>query len=405
MRQDLSKATSWVAHIFGVLAIATFAFVGAAFAGLKASSVQLSGDSQKTEVRISIDQDPDLHWFLLRTPYRLVVELPETTFAIEPRSLKPLGLVDGVRYGKAAEGRSRIIFTSRKPFSVERVEIESGADKDGYSLAVSLAASSDSAFQSAMSEQVSATASIPARPDGDTTPVKPFTVVIDPGHGGFDGGAEGVSGTREKDITLAFSRELRDSLIQLPNFKVVMTRDSDMFLRLDDRVRVAQSNEADLFISIHADSIRYTGLRGATVYTGSDQASDADSQALADRENLVDQIGSASLPEENQEVTDILFDFVRRETQDYSWRVAKDLVGSLSQTIGVINNPHRHARFRVLRAPDVPSVLVELGYLSNADDESSLLDPQWRAKAVGSIATAVEKFAERKGVSTAQTER
>ncbi len=371
----------------------------------KATNFGASGDSERTIVEIALDQDPDLHWFLLSGPYRLVIELPETTFAFEPRSLKPVGLVNGIRYGKAAEGRSRIILTSRKPFNVEKVDVEQDSDGEGYKLTIAVEKSTDSAFQAAMTEQASSTSAIQAQPAPDSESAKPFTVVLDPGHGGFDGGAEGVSGTNEKDITLAFAQELKARLASEPNFKVVMTRDSDEFLRLDDRVKVAQDNAADLFISIHADTIRFKGLRGATVYTGSERASDAESQALADRENLADQIGGAASAEESHEVADILFDFVRRETEDYSVHVAKDLVGELGKSVGVINNPHRHARFRVLRAPDVPSVLIELGYLSNAEDESSLRDPLWRAKAVNSIAAAVEKFAERKGIPAAQAER
>lgn len=389
----------------GVLFFFILAFASPVHALSKATNFDISGDSDRTTVEIALDQDPDLRWFLLSRPYRLVIEMPETAFAFQPGSLKSVGLVNGIRYGKAAEGRSRIILTGRKPFSVEKVDVQPNSEASGYTLNIDLQKSTDSAFQADMTEQASATSAIQPHSDALPEPVKPFTVVLDPGHGGFDGGAEGVSGTNEKDITLAFAQELKERLASTPNFKVVMTRETDVFLRLDDRVKVAQDNAADLFISIHADTIRFKGLRGATVYTGSERASDAESQALADRENLADQIGGVASIDESHEVADILFDFVRRETQDYSVHVAKDLVRELGKSVGVINNPHRHARFRVLRAPDVPSVLIELGYLSNVEDESSLLDPQWRAKAVDSIASAVEKFAERKGIPAAQAER
>jgi len=380
-------------------------FAGPANALSKATNFGIRGDSERTIVEIALDQDPDLRWFLLSSPYRLVIEMPETVFAFEAHSLKSVGLVNGIRYGKAAEGRSRIILTGRKPFSVQKIDVQPNSEAGGYKLSVDLQKSTDSAFQADMSEQASSTSAIQPQAATATESAKPFTVVLDPGHGGFDGGAEGVSGTNEKDITLAFAQELKARLASAPNFKVVMTRETDIFLRLDDRVKVAQDNAADLFISIHADTIRFKGLRGATVYTGSERASDAESQALADRENLADQIGGVASIDESHEVADILFDFVRRETQDYSVHVAKDLVRELGKSVGVINNPHRHARFRVLRAPDVPSVLIELGYLSNVEDESSLRDPQWRAKAVDSIAEAVEKFAKRKGIPAAQAER
>ncbi|MCB1453525.1 MAG: N-acetylmuramoyl-L-alanine amidase, partial [Rhizobiaceae bacterium] len=167
----------------------------------------------------------------------------------------------------------------------------------------------------------------------------------------------------------------------------------DTFLRLDERVRIARQHGANLFISVHADTIRYKGVRGATVYTVSDQASDAEAAALAARENLSDELAGLSIEDENHEVSDILMDLIRRETQSFSVRFARTLVGSLSDEIELIKNPHRHAGFRVLRAPDVPSVLLELGYLSNKDDEKQLLDPAWRLKAIDSVTAAIRSFA------------
>ena len=159
------------------------------------------------------------------------------------------------------------------------------------------------------------------------------------------------------------------------------------------RVAFARKHGAKLFISIHADTIRVKGLRGATVYTVSDQASDAESAALADRENLADQIGGIEIKDENQEVADILVDLIRRETHGFSVGFASTLLGELGNTVKLINNPHRHARFRVLRAPDVPSVLVELGYLSNAKDEAQLTSADWRGKIADSVVDAVDAFA------------
>ena len=174
---------------------------------------------------------------------------------------------------------------------------------------------------------------------------------------------------------------------------VHMTRTTDEFLRLDDRVRIAREKGADLFISIHADTIRFKDIRGATVYTVSDKASDAEAQALADRENLSDQLSGVDVGTENHEVADILVDLIRRETHTFSIRFARTLVGEMADSVGLINNPHRFAGFKVLKAPDVPSVLVELGYLSNAKDEEQLRNPEWRSKAVTSISNAIAAFA------------
>ena len=172
-----------------------------------------------------------------------------------------------------------------------------------------------------------------------------------------------------------------------------MTRDGDEFLRLDDRVRIARERGADLLVSIHADTISVKGLRGATVYTVSDKASDPEAEALAIRENLADQVAGIDMHDTDTEVADILVDLIRRETHSFSIRFARTLVGELSNSVGVINNPHRFAGFKVLKAPDVPSVLVELGYLSNPKDEQLLQDVGWRRKAAESIAKAVADFA------------
>jgi N-acetylmuramoyl-L-alanine amidase len=172
-----------------------------------------------------------------------------------------------------------------------------------------------------------------------------------------------------------------------------MTRDDDRFLPLDERVRNARQDNADLFISIHADTISIKGIRGATVYTVSDKASDAAAAAVATRENLSDDLAGVEITEANHDVADILVDLIRRETHSFSIRFARSLVGQLSNAIEMINHPHRFAGFRVLRAPDVPSVLIELGYLSNPKDEAELRDPKWRQKAVDSICKAIAQFA------------
>ena len=220
--------------------------------------------------------------------------------------------------------------------------------------------------------------------------------MIDPGHGGIDGGAEGAKGTVEKSITMAFALELKEKLAKNGSYDVFLTREKDEFLRLDERVRIARQHEADLFVSIHADTIRLKEIRGATVYTVSDKASDAEAAALAVRENLSDQLAGIEIEEENHEVADILVDLIRRETHSFSVRFARSLVGELSTAVELINNPHRSAGFKVLRAPDVPSVLVELGYLSNPKDEAQLCDPVWRSKAAERISAAIDLFAEGK---------
>lgn len=366
----------------------------------KARDFRMAGDATGMRVVLSFDREPDPHFMLLRGPARLVVDLPATNFLIDPASLKARGLIKNVRYGALDEGSSRLILTAKGPFAVDRFEVIPDEKGEGYRLAIDITATSDRKFEQALADQAATTGATTAAGKGDrigkppaAEPSKPFTIVIDAGHGGIDGGAEGVNGTIEKSITLAFALELRQKLLESGSYQVFMTRDTDIFLPLDERVRIARQHEADLFISIHADTISRKGIRGATVYTVADQASDAEAQATADRENLSDTLAGIEIKQDDHEVADILVDLIRRETHSYSVRFARSLVGKLSPAIELINNPHRSAGFKVLKAPDVPSVLVELGYLSNVQDEAQLRDPDWRAKAADRIIAAITSFA------------
>jgi N-acetylmuramoyl-L-alanine amidase len=368
---------------------------------VKAKHYKMAGDATKMRIVVDFDREPDPKWFLLRGPDRLVVDMPDTRLLFDPDDLKARGLVRNVRYGTIADGASRLVIFGKGPFLVEKLDVVKDEDGSGYRLAIDITAASAREFDAALADQalstgstVSAGKSTRVGTGPTSKPAHRFTVVIDPGHGGVDGGADGVTGAVEKDVTLAFARELRDQLADVGQYDVFMTRDSDIYLRLDDRVRIARQHEADLFISIHADTISVKSLRGATVYTVSDKASDPEAQALADRENLSDQFAGMEIKDDSQEVTDILIDLIRRETHSFSMSFAHTLVGQLSSTIGLINHPHREAGFRVLKAPDIPSVLVELGYLSNPKDEAQLLDQKWRDKAAKSIADAVALFAQ-----------
>ncbi len=366
---------------------------------LRATQFTIAGDATRVRLVLHFDREPPARWFLLRSPHRLVIDFPEAAFAIDPATLTSRGLVRDIRYGQIDAGRSRMIVGGKGPFKVEAFDVLKNETSPGYRLVVDLTAAGERQFEEALLLQADKTGST-AAPKGDrlgepatSTAPKRFTIVLDAGHGGIDGGAAGLTGTVEKDITLAFAFELKQSLDQSGRYATVMTREKDEFLRLDDRVRIARQAEADLFISIHADTIHARGVNGATVYTVSDRASDEDARALAERENLADQVAGIDVSDENRDVADILTDLVRRETHSFSLRFARSLVGELSTEIEMIKNPHRSAGFRVLRAPDVPSVLVELGYLSDAGDEMRLNDPEWRKKAIGSISSAIAAFA------------
>ena len=368
--------------------------------GLQVYEYLMAGDDSRMRILLHFDNKPDFSWFLLRSPHRLVVDLPQTEFAVDDESMEGRGLVSDVRYGSMAEDQSRIIFTLKGPFSIEDMTVLENENAPGYRLVLDLVSASETEFEKAMLERMdtaaSATVGAEAAAGKDSAAAEEdhrFTIAIDPGHGGIDGGARGSSGIEEKVITLAFGLELKRKLEEEGKYRVVLTRDRDVFLRLDERVRIAREKGADLLISIHADSIRLKNFRGSTIYTLSERASDSEAAATAARENLSDELAGLGAEETRNDVADILADLIRRETHAFSIQFARTLVGELSDTVQLVNNPLRSAGFRVLRAHDVPSVLLELGYLSNAQDEKLLRDAKWRERAASDIARAIEMFA------------
>jgi N-acetylmuramoyl-L-alanine amidase len=218
-------------------------------------------------------------------------------------------------------------------------------------------------------------------------------VVIDPGHGGVDPGTHGrSSGVVEKDVVLAFGRALAKRLRDTGRYDVYMTRDKDIFIPLRERVEIARAHKADLFISIHADSISKPDVRGMSVYTLSETASDKEAAALAKKENLSDAIAGIDFKGESPEVAGILIDLAQRETKNYSSRFAKSLVDYARHSTTLLDPTHRFAGFVVLKAPDVPSVLVELGFLTNRNDERQLTSAKWRNSVTASFVKAVDRY-------------
>ena len=219
-----------------------------------------------------------------------------------------------------------------------------------------------------------------------------WVVALDAGHGGQDPGAISLGGDHEKHITLAVARVLRSELQSSGRYKVVLTRSGDRFIRLRDRIAIARAAGADIFVSLHADSMPNYAVRGLSVYTLSEQASDAEAAALAERENKVDLIGGIRLAGETPEVTNILIDLIQRETMNESARFASLLVDELQQATTLLPRTHRFAGFAVLKAPDVPSVLIELGYLSNGTDERLLHSSEYRQRLAQGIARAIDRY-------------
>lgn len=371
-----------------------------------ASAARLAGDGKQTRFILDLDQTVTFRAGTLADPYRVVVDVPQLNFQLPAGTGTGRGLVKAFRYGLVMPGGSRIVFDLSGPAKIAKSYVLEAANGQPARLVIELEEVDRTAFvptlapenrpelRPAIADAPPATAAAAATPEAaqqkaDGRPI----VVIDPGHGGIDNGTQS-SGESEKNLVLAFSLALRERLEKTGKYRVVMTRDDDTFVPLNDRVKVARNLKAALFVSIHADALpRAEGdAQGATIYTLSDKASDAEAQRLADAENRADAIAGFNLTEEPTDVADILIDLTQRETRTFSSRFARLLMGEMKSTVRMHKHPLKSAGFRVLKAPDVPSVLVEIGYVSNKGDLEHLVSEGWRSRAVGSMAQAIDGF-------------
>jgi len=360
-----------------------------------AAAIDLMNEAAKATLTVALSRPIVARARVMERPDRVIVDLPEVSFHVAGETgRKRDGLVSSFRYGLFASGRSRMVIDLAQPALVSRIDVEPSGKDGSAVLVLELARTDKETFRRALSadSDADATPVAAAAPDGpkDRRPV----IVLDPGHGGVDPGAAAAGGMVEKEIVFAFAQKLKSKLEAQGRYRVLMTRDHDVFVALGERVRLAQRAGADLFISIHADTISGAGeVRGFTIYTGSERASDADSARLADRENRADAVAGmdvGDLPDED--VTDILKDLTLRETRAFSHTFATRLVGELDAVGRLNKNPHRQAGFRVLRAADVPSVLVELGYLSSRKDFDLLISDEWRDRSTAAMSAAVDRF-------------
>jgi N-acetylmuramoyl-L-alanine amidase len=375
-----------------------------------ASDVRVAGDEKRTRFILDLDRKIDLKAFALANPNRIVVDVPQITFQL-PAGVGEAsrGLVKAFRYGLVMPGGSRIVMDLKRPAKIEKAYVLDGENGQPPKLIVEMTATDRASFlqaiaadnRKAMAAAPSTVAAIPAIPSADTPDTRPV-VVIDPGHGGIDHGTQAASGENEKAIVLDFAKALRERIEKAGKYRVVMTRDDDTFIPLADRVKIARQHKAALFVSVHADALpKGEGdAQGATVYTLSDTASDAEAAKLAEAENRADLIAGINLGEEPADVADILIDLARRETKTFSNRFARSLVKEMKHVARLHKNPLKSAGFRVLKAPDVPSVLLELGYVSNKEDLQLLVSDSWRSRTVGSVAQAVDLFFGKRVVAT-----
>ncbi|MGB8557611.1 MAG: N-acetylmuramoyl-L-alanine amidase [Pseudolabrys sp.] len=364
-----------------------------------ATDIRIGGDDKQTRFVVDLSRKIDITAFMLADPYRVVVDLPRTTFKLPANTgVQARGLVKAFRYGLIMQGGSRIVLDTKAPVRLEKAFVVDAAEGQPARLVLDLVATDRASFMRNItlanrSAQQSASArpsDAPPKVEGDARPL----IVIDPGHGGIDNGAKGTGGELEKDVVLAFALTLREKLEAQGKYRVAMTRSEDEFIALGERVRFARSRNAALFVSVHADALpKREGLaEGATVYTLSENASDAEAARLAETENKADVIAGVDLTAEPDDVANILVDLAQRETKTFSMQFARTVVEELKSAARLHKHPLKSAGFKVLLAPDVPSVLVELGYMSTKDDLKQLTSANWRARTAQALAQAVDAY-------------
>lgn len=362
-----------------------------------ATDVRLGGDGTQTRFVMDLDRAIDLHVFTLADPYRLVVDIPQVTFQLPPHAGENgRGLIKAFRFGLVMPGGSRMVFDLAKPARVDKAFVMAEAPGVPARLVLDLVATDRESFLRTMAVEekyARKDTPSPAGPPPASNDPRPL-VVLDPGHGGIDTGTRAPNGECEKDIVLDFAKRLRDRIEKSGKYRVLMTRGDDTFVPLRDRVRIARQAGAALFVSIHADFLpRKEGdAEGATVYTLSDTPSDPQAARVAAEENRADVIAGVNLKDEPDDVAGILLDLAQRETKTFSVQFAHKLVADLKTVTHLNKDPVRSAGFRVLRSPDVPSVLIELGYVSNKRDLQSLNSDSWRDRAADSVASAVNEY-------------
>ncbi|MBL1255801.1 N-acetylmuramoyl-L-alanine amidase [Methylocystis sp. Sn-Cys] len=403
MRQPPSRRKkTWARRAFGAAA-ALLAGASAALAAepgapvaAVAGRVETLADHARLVFELTGAVKASAH--LAVNPARVIVDLPEVAFHLDAkdgRAPAKSRLVKSYRYGQFAPGRSRVVVDLAAPAQIVRAESEPAGD--GARLIVELAPTTEAQFTAAAAESAAALARAEPAPSEVAAAATPAAsdkpvVVIDPGHGGVDMGATGKHGEQEKAVVFEFARALAAKIEAGGRLKAVLTRSEDIFLPLNERVQIAHRNNAALFLSIHADTLAEGHVEGATIYTVSTKASDAEAAKIAEKENLADKAAGLESKQDVEQVGDILYELTQRETRAFSAQFSQTLISHWKEAGSLNKNPARAAGFVVLKSYDIPSVLLELGYLSSEKDLARLTSVDWRDRAAGKTAEAIEAF-------------
>ncbi|MCP5363919.1 MAG: N-acetylmuramoyl-L-alanine amidase [Hyphomicrobiales bacterium] len=391
---------------------------GVAHARATVEHAKVGLHAHTTRLVLSLNAPVQHTVFTLANPNRLVIDIQDARWDVSPTQLPDgFGLIERLRHNESANGTVRIVADLTDPAHVHKTFLLLPNESEPYRLVIDMKADAGRE-QTVQALASSKDAPVIGRTGQLTLPVQrpvklgetiasasilPYpskrphirTVVLDPGHGGKDPGAIGRLGTFEKTVTLAVARQVRRELQAKGPYKILLTRNSDTFVRLRDRVAFARNASADVFVSLHADSQTNRTTRGASVYTLSERASDAEAEALAAHENKADLISGLDLSSNPEPVTNILIDLAQRQTMNRSAELASLVVGELNGgAVRMLANSHRFAGFAVLKGPDIPAVLIEMGFLSNRTDEGLLRNASHRRKLALALANAIDSYFE-----------
>jgi N-acetylmuramoyl-L-alanine amidase len=400
-----SKGNAMRAAVWGLLGLVVAGAAGAAEPSLSvlesdplpvATDFRLGGDESQTRFILDVSRKIDLRVFTLADPYRVVVDIPEVKFRLPSNAGESgRGLIKAFRFGLVMAGGSRLVFDLARPVRVDKAFVIDAADGAPARLVLDLVPTDRQSYLRAIAlDEKMSRSEVPAAANEAASADPRPLVALDPGHGGIDTGTKAATGELEKDIVLDFAKRLRSQIEKSGKYRVMLTRTEDVFIPLDERVHIARNAGAALFVSIHADWLPHAegDAQGATVYTLSDTATDSESARLAEKENRADVIAGVDLKSEPDDVAGILIDLAQRETKSFSVQFAHKLVTELKTATRLHKEPIKSAGFRVLKAPDVPSVLIELGYVSNREDLHSLLSDTWRDRTAQSVAQAIDGY-------------
>jgi N-acetylmuramoyl-L-alanine amidase len=363
-------------------------------ARLDAARTSVTAQGSDVVLQLGLSQAVPWRVRVLDAPPRLIVDFREVDFAGLEQIASPGGAVVGLRAGAFRPGWSRLVVELSGPMAVARAGMLTG---DAVAVEITLSPTDAASFVQRAAQPEPADWATPAPADVPVLPPRgegPLIVVLDPGHGGIDPGAE-RDGYSEAELMLAFARELKEVLLRDGAFQVVLTREEDVFVPLETRSSIARSAGAHVFVSLHADALEEGEAVGATIYTLSDEASDAASQALAERHDRDDLLAGIDLSAQDDLVATVLMDMARTETAPRTARLALALETAIKGAgLRMHRHPRQEAGFSVLKAPDIPSVLIELGFLSSDRDLARLRDDAWRASMADAILAALRAWAD-----------